>query len=308
VTAGLRNPRALIAGLAALAAVAAFAIAQATDPAGAAGGPVAKKSKISTKTFTLSQLDDRTRFEVICPRGKFPYGGGFSTSPAPADGEGVYPNSYERLGVQHGYHITANLVDLLGNSATPRNITLQAVCGPKPGKITAPHKTTTVDPGERKQHILKCPGRRQLIGGGHQRTQRISNNGNFVTESRATSSDTWRVAGTATGSWKNGEMTGIAYCLRSKKPLIKEVKASTQIPRSAHGSATTPKCPKGRTLAFGGFSTPEDGSILFLGGSMNPNGTWTVNAFNQTAATGTLTGYGYCLKLNALNPKKKKKK
>ena len=40
---------------------------------------------------------------------------------------------------------------------------------------------------------------------------------------------------------------------------------------------------------------------------MNPNGTWTVNAFNQTAVTGTLTGYGYCLRLGALNPKKKKK-
>ncbi len=102
-------------------------------------------------------------------------------------------------------------------------------------------------------------------------------------------------------------MTGLAYCLRSKKALFREVSASVQIPRSEHGSVTTPKCPKGRTMAFGGFSTPADGSILYLGGSMDPGGTWTVRGYNETATTGALTGYGYCLKLNALNPKKKKK-
>jgi hypothetical protein len=291
-------------------ALAAIVVVQATrDTAGAAGGPVAHKSaKIATKTFKLSTLDDRERLTVLCPRKMFPYGGGFTTSPAPANGEGVYPNSYERLGAQGGYHITANLVDLLGNDAQARDVTLQVVCGPKPGKITPPHKTTTVNPGERKEHILKCPGQRQLIGGGHQRTQRVSNNGNFVTESRATASDTWRVAGTATGSWKNGEMVGIAYCVRSKKPLIREVSAETTIGRSAHGSATTPRCPKGRTLVFGGFSTPEDGSILFLGGSMDPGGTFTVHGFNQGGADGKLVGYGYCVNLGSLKGAKKKKK
>lgn len=289
--------------------LAAVLIVQATrDSAGAAGGPVAVKSKIFTKTVKMGTLDDRVRQEVFCPRGKFPYGGGFSTSPAPTDGEGIYPNSYERLGVQHGYHITMNLVDLLGNDATARDVQLQVVCGPKPGAITPPHKTVTVNPGERKELILKCPGRRQLMGGGYQQTERISRQGNFATESRATSSKTWRVAGTATGDWQNGKMVGIAYCLRSKKPLIREVSASVDIGRSSNGSATTPKCPKGRTLAFGGFSTPEDGSILYLGGSMDPGGTWTVQGFNQTGTTGKLTGYGYCLQLNKLNPKNKKKK
>lgn len=306
MTAGRRHPRLIVAALAGLAIAAVLVVQAAADRAGAAGGPAAKKSKLTTKTFNLSQLDDRTRFEVICPKGKFPYGGGFTTNPLPAGGEGVYPNSYERLGVQHGYHITANLVDLLGNDAAPRNVTLQVVCGPKPGKLTPPHKTTFVSPGERKVHVIKCPGKRQLIGGGHQRTTRISRAGNFVTESRASSSNTWRVAGTAIGNF-GGEMTGIAYCLRSKKPLIKEVSATTSIARSEHGEATTPKCPKKRTMAFGGFSTPEDGSILYLGGSMNRNGTWTVRGFNQTAATGQLTGYGYCLRLGSLNPKKKKK-
>jgi hypothetical protein len=304
ITAARRNPL-FVAAAAVLLAVGILLIAQLSgDPAGAAGGPKATKSaktKIATKTYTLSQVDDRTRFEVLCPKGKFPYGGGYSTSPAPADGEGIYPNSYERLGVQHGYHITANLVDLLGGQTTPRNMTLQVVCGPKPGKLTPPHQTTQVAPGEQKELTIKCPGRRQLIGGGHQRTERTSKTGNFVTESRATASDTWHLAGTNTGGGQRaGEMTGIAYCVGSKKPLLKEVSATTQIARSTHGSATTPRCPKGRTLVFGGFSTPADGSILYLGGSINGDGTWTVNGFNETAATGALTGYGYCLNINSL--------
>ena len=276
------------------------------DRAGAASGPVAKTSKISTKTVKLSGLDNRTRFEVFCPRGKFPYGGGFTTSPPPADGEGIYPNSYERLGVQHGYHITANLVDLLGNQATDRNMTLQVVCGPKPPKLTPPHQTVQVEPGQQKEIIEKCPGNRHLIGGGHQRTTRVSRNGNFVTESRMTDVDTWKVAGTAIGNF-GGEMTGIAYCVRSKRPLLSEVSASTMIGRSEHGQATTPSCPKGRTLVFGGFSTPADGSVLYLGGSINGNNTWTANAFNQTGATGQLTAYGYCLKFKSLLKNKKKK-
>jgi hypothetical protein len=297
-----RNPLALAAAIALLAIGVLLLIQLSGDRAGAAGGPVAKKSNIATKTYTLSVPDDRTRFEVLCGKGKFPYGGGFSTSPAPADGEGVYPNSYERLGVQHGYHITANLVDLLGGSTTPRNVTLQVVCGPKPGKITPPHVRVQVNPGEQKEEIVKCPGQRQLIGGGHQQTTRVSRGGNFVTESRAISSDTWRLEGTAIGGF-GGQMVGIAYCVGSKKPLLKEVSASTTIGRSSHGSATTPRCPKGRTLVFGGFSTPIDGSILYLGGSMNNNGTWTVNGFNQTATDGTLTGYGYCLNIKKLTQK-----
>jgi hypothetical protein len=297
-----RNPLALAAAIGLLAIGVLLLIQLSGERAGAASGPVAKKSNIATKTYTLSAPDDRTRFEVLCGKGKFPYGGGFTTSPAPADGEGVYPNSYERLGVQHGYHITANLVDLLGGTTTPRNVTLQVVCGPKPGKITPPHQVTNVNPGEHKELTLKCPGQRQLIGGGHQRTTRVSRAGNFVTESRATASDTWHVEGTATGNF-GGEMVGIAYCVHSKKPLLKEVSASVDIGRSSHGSATTPRCPKGRTLVFGGFSTPDDGSILYLGGSMNGNGTWTVSGFNQTATTGQLIGYGYCLNIKKLTQK-----
>jgi hypothetical protein len=272
--------------------------------AGAAGGPVATKAKVKTKTFTQSQVDDRTRYEVICPRGQFPYGGGMSFSPAPADAEGVYPNSYERLGVQHGYHITAALVDLRGGGTTARNITLQVVCGPDPPKITPPHKTVDVKPGEQKSSTMKCPGRRQLIGGGHQRTTRVSDDGNFVTTSRATSSKAWTVAGTAVGKF-GGEMTGIAYCVQSKKPLLKEISATVAVPggRGNAASATTGKCPKGRTLVFTGFSSPADGSVLWLGSSINGNGTTTAWGMSTAGGGGTLTAYGYCLNLKRLTKK-----
>ena len=127
-----------------VAAVAAAAGSPRSSPASAAPtAAIAKKQggaglRVVSKTFRLSQPDDAVRYETICPKGKFPYGGGIRSEPAPADGQGVYPNSYERLGVQHGYHINGTLVDVTGGSPAARDVTVQAVCGSKPGKITPP--------------------------------------------------------------------------------------------------------------------------------------------------------------------------
>jgi hypothetical protein len=42
------------------------------------------------------------------------------TDPPPGpDGEGVYPHSYERLGVLHGWHVTAALIDPSPSRTTP---------------------------------------------------------------------------------------------------------------------------------------------------------------------------------------------
>ena len=69
---------------------------------------------------------------------------------ADADGEGVYPHSYERLGVQHGYHSTVVLFDPSPGSTTARNVTLQVACARKQKHVTPPHKTVYVNPGETK--------------------------------------------------------------------------------------------------------------------------------------------------------------
>ena len=264
------------------------------DRAGAAA------TKIISNTSSLNQANETPRRTVLCPRNKafrYPYGGGmFSTSPPSPDGEGVYPHSYERLGVQHGFHVTPVLFDPSPSSTTTRQVTLQVICGPEPGKLTPPHRTAQVDPSQSKTHVITCPGRRQLIGGGFQRTDFINRGGNFATESLAVGSDTWRVSGEAFGGF-GGELTGIAYCRRSRKPLLTEVTASTTIPARGFGSATTPPCVGKRRLVWTGFTTSPLGSIFYAGGPFNPDDSVTGSGYNRSSAPATLTIEGYCMKV-----------
>ena len=291
-----------MAALLALALVA--ALVASGDPAGAEPtATVAKKKKkkkggtglrVVSKTFRLDKADDAVRYETICPKGKFPYGGGIKSTPDPANGEGVYPNSYERLGVQHGYHINGTLVKVGGGQPTGRNVTVQAVCGSKPGKITPPHRTTFVSPGQTKTLTMNCKGRRVLLGGGYQRTTGRSADGNLITEAHAISNKAWRVKSHGQGSF-GGELTGIAYCVRSKKPILKEVSATVPIGTNQTATATTRKCPGKRRGAFGGFQTASDGSVMYFGGYFTSKGAWAATAFNSGPPT-TLTAHMYCLR------------
>ena len=53
-------------------------------------------------------------------------GGGVKTNPPlSAGGEGVYPHSYERLGVQGGFHTTPVLWDPTPRSTQRRTVKLQ---------------------------------------------------------------------------------------------------------------------------------------------------------------------------------------
>jgi hypothetical protein len=256
----------------------------------------AKSVTIASKTFRLSGPDDKQRLTVGCPGRTWPLGGAMKAYPPPgSDGEGVYPHSYERLGVQQGFHVTAVLFDPSRGSTQPRDVTLQVVCGQRRGHVTPPHKTRYVSPGETETVVATCPGRRHLFSGGFQRTDFTSRGGNFVTESRAISSKSWRVTAHAHGNF-GGEITAIAYCLRSKKPLLTEVSSSTMLDLGGLGTATTPGCPPGRRMTTGGFSHNGSTSAFFGDGSFNPNGTWSASGYNRGVATG-LTAYGYCLKV-----------
>ena len=252
---------------------------------------------IATKTFRMGGADQKRRLTVRCPGSKVPLGGGMRTTPGPGEGgEGAYPHSYERLGVQSGWHVTAVLYDPSGRSTTPRSVKLQVACASKRrvGHVTPPHTTKYVKPGQEKQAVARCPGRRHLIGGGFQRTDFVSRGGNYVTESRAISSKAWRVVGHAFGRF-GGELTAIAYCVHSKHPLLKEVSASTGVPTGNAATVNTPPCPRKRRLAFGGFSSSPWGSLFLTDGAFNRNGSWSSSAYNNFGPSGTLTAYGYCL-------------
>jgi hypothetical protein len=270
--------------------------------AGSAIGSGAHKSKarvagaitMRTASFTLNRPDQKQRLTVGCPGRQRPLGGGMNSYPPPSsDGEGVYPHSYERLGVQRGWHVTAVLYDPDHRSTQPRDVTLQVTCGPRLGHVTPPHTTKYVKPGRTRTAVATCPGRRHLFAGGFQRTDFISRGGNYVLESRAISSKSWKVVAHAFGAF-GGQITAIAYCTRSKRPLLSAVEATTPLGPGL-GTATTPTCPPGTRMTSGGFSSNGSTSVFLTNGMLNGDGTWSASAHNWGSGA-ALTAYGYCLR------------
>jgi hypothetical protein len=217
-------------------------------------------------------------------------------SPDPsADGEGVYPHSYERLGAQRGWHINAILYDPSGSATTPRSVTVQTVCGRflRPAN-PSPHSTVFIRSDQTKTAIARCPKGQFLIAGGFQRTNFDSTGGNYITESRADGPQAWRVTGSAFGGSGGGELTAIAYCVKHRGPILTEVSGSAPIGFHATATATTSPCPPGLTMTSVGFSSAP--SAFYSGSSLNPDGTSTATAFGYFGAVPTLTAYGYCLR------------
>jgi hypothetical protein len=267
--------------------------------------------RLISKTFKMSAPDQLTRFEVICPGGTAPIGGGMSVNVPPGpDGEGVYPHSFERLGAQRGFHVSEVLYDAEHASTTPRNVTVQAVCarGQIPQNPT-PHKTVFIKPGEVKSATARCPHGQYLITGGFQRTNFASDGGNYIIESHADGPSAWKVTGSAfigTGTTGGGELTAIAYCSKAKGPILTEV-PSMPVPVQAgqSASATSPSCPAGLTLTTTGFGLGDSTSLgpagggeprnaFYAGNSINDDNTTTANAFGYFGAAPGLTAYAYC--------------
>jgi hypothetical protein len=290
--------RKLAAALVALFAFAAFALPLTARPdrAGAVTAHASKAVTYKRKTFGLTRPDQKRRLTVTCPGRLIPLGGGMMGDPAPsADGEGIYPHSYERLGVQHGFHSTVVLFDPSPGSTQSRRVTLQVACARKGKHVTPPHRTVNIAPGQTRTAVATCPGRRFLFGGGFQRTDFLTGGGDFITESRAISPKSWAVTAHAFGAF-GGQATAIAYCRRAKNPLLTEVSASADLEPGKFATAVTPPCPVGR-LVFGGFSSSAAGSTLLTDGFINDNGGWQASGYNFFGPASTVTAYGYCLKV-----------
>jgi hypothetical protein len=249
---------------------------------------------LTTKNVNFNVDHRRDRQDVSCGGKSYPLGGGMITNPPIGlDGEGVYPHSFERLGAQRGWHITAWLYDPSGGSNASRSVTLQAMCAKGLVPESAPHKTAFTLPGQTATVTATCPKGQQMMSGGFQRTDFLGDGGNWVTESRAVGTNAWRVSGRAYGAY-GGELTAIAYCIKSKKPLLTEVSASSPLLLATAASATTPACPGSSKLTSGGFSANGSSDTWFGGGFFNANNTWTATGFGRFG-TATLTAYGYCL-------------
>jgi hypothetical protein len=248
------------------------------------------------KTFSVTKADSAPRLEAICPGGRQPVGGGMVTRPPTGpDGEGVYPHSYERLGAQKGWHISVVFFDPSPANTTPRDVTVQAVCGR--GVLPAtpvPHDTVYVRPGQTKTVTARCPRGQFLVSGGFQRTDFRSDGGDYVTESRAAGPKAWTVSGHAFGTG-SGELTAIAYCAKMKRPLLREVTSSPiAVGAAQQVETTTAACPGGTRLVTGGFSSGGEVNGLFSEGAINPDNTFTARSYGFFGPVAGLTAYGYC--------------
>jgi hypothetical protein len=249
---------------------------------------------LQTRTFQMSGTDAKERLTVKCPgKKKLPYSGGMVTDPLGPNGEGIYPHSYERLGVQRGWHVTPVFYAPTAGAAT-RSVTLQVVCGPRLGPVSSPHATVFVGPGQSRTAVATCPRGNRLFAGGFQRTNFVTRGGNYVTESRAISNRSWQVSGGAFGNF-GGELTAIAYCLRARGPLVTEVSAEALMPGLTSATVTTPFCPPRSTAVSGGFATSPAGAALVSSGHFNGDGSWSSTAFNRAGPDGTLSAHAYCM-------------
>jgi hypothetical protein len=255
----------------------------------------AQALSLQSQTYLMSGADAKERLTVRC-RGKksLPYSGGMLTDPLGPSGEGIYPHSYERLGVQRGWHVTPVFYAPTLSRSTSRAVTLQVVCGPRLGPVSSPHSTVFVRPGEARTATATCPRGNRLLAGGFQRTNFVTRGGNYVTESRAASDRSWQVSGGAFGSF-GGELTAIAYCLRSRVPLLSEVSGQSALPINKSATATTPACPPGSSMVAGGFATSPTGPALVSSAYFNPDGSWSTMAFNRTGPAATVSAHGYCM-------------
>jgi hypothetical protein len=289
----------LVAGLGATLVALAAILFAANAPAGF--GPKLKpklKSKrvVSSRSFTITGSDNPQRFEVYCPRGLRPLGGGIKSDPVPdATGAGAFPTSYERLGQQEGWHSTIAQVGRRGSTS----VTLQVMCRRFRGNIDPVEKFIksrdykNIGPGETKQFTSTCPHGKRLISGGYLTSQFFSNKGVYVTESRMSSPRSWTVSATGVSGGSGGQVSSIAYCLKARKPLLTEVEsAPASVGSGATATATTPDCPGATRLIAGGFSAPK--TVRVFDGAFQGFDTWTASAAPYTGA-GQITALGYCL-------------
>lgn len=255
---------------------------------------------LTSRNFRLRGADRARRLVIGCPRGSFPLGGGMTSyPPLGPDGEGVYPHSYERLGVQRGFHVTALIIDPHPRKTRPRTATLDVVCGSGLVPMSSPHRTVFVHRYGTNTATATCPPGQYLFGGGFQRTNFTTPyrtyGGNYITKSAAISPTAWQVTGHAVGR-DGGELTAIAYCASDPSLPLVEVQASSRVEWGGSATATTPPCPPGLELTSGGFSLNGSRNAFIAGGSFNDDGTWSATGFGYFGEAPSLTAFGYCLR------------
>jgi hypothetical protein len=261
-------------------------------------------SESSIQVSASNQIN--SQLYTPCPAWRTPYGGEVSVDHPPnGTGQGVFPLAKENRGQQKDVHFVLMLFNP-GGPLAPFNVTGQTVCGPKPYKRVAVQNIVQVDPGQTQTVISTCPPGRTLIGGNFARTYFTPQGGDFVTQSRGDiANNSWVVSATAFGSF-GGPVADTAFCAKLAPPKkakslgeLIELAAETGIDTHATGEVTTPACPPGASFVWGGFSESPQGSVMYAGGYLSENQSYSAYGYNRSNARATFDYFSYCLQTNA---------
>jgi hypothetical protein len=147
----------------------------------------------------------------------------------------------------------------------------------------------------------KCPKHQQVGFAGFLADGTL--NGAFPAGLARPSKKTVQASGAALSA-NAGPVTAIAYCSKDA-PNLKVVSQTAVVPGAARDLTVTATCPKGRTVAFGGWASdlhydPAAGSDVYINGLFRSSSRgWTARASNHNAAgdkAGSLTSLAYCKK------------
>ena len=167
-------------------------------------------------------------------------------------------------------------------------------------------RTESITFNDAQVHSLdvECPrGKRAVLGG---MTADFGDSDYLYLESiYRPSKRVLRVRGYFPGS-QPATLTGIATCKR--KPKSREVSKTITVAADTQDSVTA-KCPKGRRIAFGGFSgdlNPTGAYVSPLAAFAESQRRWTVVGTNESSTTpGELSAYAYCGKVKKATERKK---
>lgn len=231
--------------------------------------------------------------KATCATGKRATLGGFTTT-LTEGGPYVHPRSL----VLSGRSTRAAGVNEQGpglGGGTGR-VTAIAYCGTRRflGKASA---FNTIPPGARRSATALCPKNMYVAAGGFRADIAASGNGAlvYVDGLERVSARKWRASAINDGS-APGKVEALAYCFPGSQSL-KTVTKSVLVSPGNTGNATA-KCPKGKTVLFGGVRSEHygtEGGELQLS-SMRRAGKrgWTVSALKFANVVGRLTSVAYC--------------
>ena len=261
-----------------------------------------------------------------CPPGLIAVGGGFLSPPilvggSPTDLNIVYES---RRSGESAWQVSAVREDASGpgpdlalTATVDCRSTRLATKKPSGKKATAAKKKkkrrltvtevsassqSAASSGSQADATATCPTGTQALGGGFSSSPTPQLSGSvafpiFWTD-RRTGPTTWQAALSSSGNVAR-TVTSFAYCATGLK--IAETSGSATLPGSgpaaSSAAAVTPLCPGGKALLGGGFSnTPATATsaIALLSGSSAVNGSWRLDALNDSTIDGTIASFGYC--------------